>query len=68
MAIGLLLSGRLKKTVEDYATYTPGKRGGPTLCPFEVGLRGVTWGDNGRLSGMYQKPMIPCSRYEGHFA
>jgi len=45
--MGLLLSGRLKKTVEDYATYTPGKRGGPTLCLFDQGLWPVTCAENG---------------------
>jgi len=47
LAIGLLLSGRLKKTVEDYATYTQGKRGGPTLCPFDAVLPAMNAGDDG---------------------
>jgi hypothetical protein len=63
--MGLLLSGRLKKTVEDYATYTPGKRGGPTLCPFEAGLRAMNAGDAGRPRLMYQHPITIASAKRG---
>jgi hypothetical protein len=57
LAIGLLLSGRLKKTVEDYATYTQGKRGGPTLCPFDAVLPAMNAGDDGLPLQIYQSAM-----------
>lgn len=55
LAMGLLLSGRLKKTVEDYATYRPGKRGGPTLCLLEAVCRAMTADGDDRPELIFQK-------------